>query len=103
MRQVPIYYVDEVICNGDVVLGCYFTNPDDDYIEIKKGKAYQWASQGCTIRDHEIIHAWGYVTESEVAKVANCSNPNDLSNLYGLYEADNIKHWNPNYVWSGYH
>ena len=101
VRPVPIYYVDEVECNNGLnihVKGCY--NPNTDVIQIKKGYGQQWAMQGCTIRDHEILHAWGYDHVS--MKKFNCPNPNDISNLWGKYEVDNIHHWNPNYEWNGY-
>lgn len=99
-RQVPIYYVDVLLCNGEPALGCY--NPNTDEIRILESAAFQWASRGCTVRDHEIIHAFGYLAESEVAKISSCPNPNDESNLWGIYESDNIKHWDPSYRWEGY-
>ncbi len=95
LRLVPIYYVEQPISSkGESVLGLY--NPNTDIITIKDGYALQWAATGGTIRDHEILHAFGY-NHVEMRNEFYVENPNDISNLYGLYEPDNIHHWSPNY------
>mgnify|MGYP003973274821 FL=1 len=93
-RPVPIYYLEEIPCDVPDALACYDSNTDEIY--ITKGKGSQWASTGGTIRDHEILHAFGY-NHVEMGKLFYFPNPNDNSNLYGLYEIDNSKHWDPVY------
>lgn len=98
-RLVPIYYVEQPVTSlGDEVLGLY--DPNDDIIQIKIGYAEVWARQGGNIRDHEILHAWGY-SHVDMWVQFNVDNPEE-NLMAGTYDSENIKHWNPNYVWSGY-
>ena len=97
LRAVPIYYVDEIENHGEHTKGVY--NPVLDEIRILKGVGDFYAVTGCTIRDHEILHAWGYDHVS--MQEFNCPNPNvDYDALQ--YRETFVKHWNPNYEWNGY-
>lgn len=95
IRQVPIYYVDELPAH---VKGVYLAN--EDIIYVMNGYQTQWAQPGCNVRDHEIYHAWGYdhVSMSEF----NCDNPHSEDPMWGTYQEGLTKHWNPNYQWEGY-
>lgn len=100
IREVPIYYVDEVHCNGfnEHNKGCYSSGLDA--ISFLKGyDVHTWAMPGCSIWNHEIIHAWGYDHVS--MQIFNCPNPNvDYDSLQ--YDETFVKHWDPNYEWEGY-
>ncbi len=93
-RLVPIYYVDQpVTTQGDEVLGLY--NPNDDHIEIKIGYADVWARQGGNIRDHEILHAWGY-SHVDMWNDFNIDDPRE-NLLAGIYDPTNFEHSDPRY------
>jgi hypothetical protein len=95
LRQVPIYYVEEL--DGDIK-GVYRASEDSIY--IMQGWGDKWALPACTIRQHEILHAWGYdhVSMSQF----NCPNPNSDDPMWGTYQEGLTKHWNPHYEWTGY-
>ena len=103
IRQVPIYYVDIVECKGEINIhykGCY--KGEGDYITFVKGyNLHFWALPGCTIWDHEIYHAWG-IDHVEMEQF-NCPHPNTISHNSMQYDETNVAHWNPIYVWEGYH
>ncbi len=89
-REVPIYYEDFI---GGDVKGYY--DPNKDEIHLLESAMYQWALPGCSIRDHEIFHAWGYDHVS--MSIFNCINPNTPDSNYLQYSEDNLKHRNPEY------
>ncbi len=93
VRQVPVYYVETIYCNGFNLhdVGCY--NVDADYITIKIGYRDVWTPRGCTILQHEQTHAWGFYDEVSVGSLFDCDNPNDKSETYGLYDSNNIFHY----------
>jgi hypothetical protein len=99
IRQVPVFYVDEVFCNHESIniKGCY--DPNDDIITVKEHYKDMWVPRGCTVLTHEIGHAWG-LSEAEL-DIFNCDNPNQDPN-HGKYDKTNIHHWNPIYVWEGW-
>ena len=96
-RLVPIYYVDDPIANKHTenpihVTGFY--SHQFDYIEIKKGQEDRWITPGCNVRQHEILHAWGY-NEVELSQF-NCPRPyTDYEKMQ--YNSTNIKHRDPLY------
>ena len=71
-RPVPIYYVDELICNDENATGCYNRNTDEIFIDYHY--LGMWLPRGCDVRQHEIAHAWGY-NEAQL-KQFDCPNPN---------------------------
>lgn len=97
-RQVPIYYVDYLPNHSEHTLGFY--EPNLDTIFILDGKQYTWAMPGCTVRQHEILHAWGY--DHVNMHQFNCPHYSEASWNPMQYESENIHHWNPNYLWDGY-
>ena len=97
-RAVPIYYIDDPITNQGVhVEGLW--NPNDDIIQIKIGHGDRWIQPACSLRMHEILHAWGY-DEVELNQF-NCPNPNVDDSIL-QYNEGNVKHWNPTYTWKGH-
>ena len=102
IRFVPVYYVDTIYCNGFNLddKGCY--DVMNDYITIKIGYRDVWTPRGCTILQHEQTHAWGFYDEVSVSSIFKCDNPVDKSETQGLYDEDNIFHFNPRYEWKGY-
>ena len=94
IRQVPVFYVDDVYCNeeDENVKGCY--DPNDDIILVKSSHKDQWVSRGCSILLHEQGHAWG-LSEAQL-HIFDCPNPHIDPNK-GQYEKDNIHHWDPLY------
>jgi ribosomal protein S16 len=100
-RAVPIYYVDQPMANTEhgLIEAMGTWNPNTDIIELKKDMIGKWIQRACDIRTHEILHAFGY-NEAEL-KEFDCPNPDaDYDRLQ--YNPNFVKHWNPNYVWSGY-
>lgn len=102
LREVPIYYLDIVPCNSqsEHIKGCY--KHMEDIIIFKNGiDVYSWAMPGCTIWDHEIYHAWGY--DHVEMEQFNCPHPNTVNHNSMQYDENNVAHWNPMYIWEGYH
>lgn len=99
-RVVPIFYVDEFNCSEDDThtKGCY--DPNADVILLVESSQYMHASTGCSIRQHEINHANGLHHGRDMPP--SCSNPNDNSDTFGLYDPDNFFHFDPMYIWTGY-
>jgi len=95
VRQVPVFYVETVFCNGFNLdnKGCYDTILD--VIIIKDGYRDMWTPRGCTILQHEQSHAWGLYDEVSVGTIFNCDNPNDNSDTQGLYDPNNFFHFAP--------
>jgi hypothetical protein len=62
-RTVPIYYVDKIEeCGGSTeegIRGCYMPNYPETIL-VERDAIFAYTSEGCTVRDHEILHAWGY-------------------------------------------
>lgn len=99
IREVPVFYTPKVFCNDDNVdnKGCY--DPNEDVITVKESYRDMWVPRGCTVLIHEQGHAWG-LNEAQLG-ILNCPNPYERPDQQ--YDADNIHHWNPRYVWEGYH
>ena len=95
LREVPIYYVD--FLEGHIK-GKYFAG--HDAIIVERDRVHSWAMPGCTVRDHEIYHAWGYDHVSMMQ--FNCPHPSSESYNPMQYNHNNTAHWNPNYEWNGY-
>ncbi len=75
LRQIPVYYVDTVVCGhkeSPHIKGCY-KSLEDIIIFKKNYDSDTWAMPGCTIWMHEVLHAWGY-DHVEMHKF-NCPNP----------------------------
>jgi len=94
IRQVSIYYVDNIfVCSfetlGYEIKGCYRGN--FDHIELRKDSVNNWATQGCTVKQHEILHAWGIGHGTEMAKF-NCDNPNEPDYNKYQFNSTNITH-----------
>lgn len=102
LAWIPVYYVDEItyeMCPTEhESRGCYYHGPDRRDVHIVKDKTYEWASQGCTVRDHEYFHAMGYA-HGVGPLSTTCPNPWNVSNdnTNAGYEEDNINHWDPMY------
>ena len=50
---------------GDKILGChktiyFFDKPPVETIALEKGHEFDKTNAGCTIFDHELLHAWGF-------------------------------------------
>lgn len=97
LRWVPVYYVDEITNCGDKdpdhVRGCYYHGPNRDDIHIVNGKSFEWANQGCTVRDHEWFHAMGYQHGKGPLSVT-CPNPEWKweGREHMAYDSNNIFH-----------
>ena len=109
-RWVPVYYHGEIFdCDiislggqdGDLESqehrGCYVSGPTKDEIHIVKSMMYNWANQGCNVRDHEYYHAMGY--KHGVGPLSTtCPNPalvNQNESMNVEYNENNIKHKSP--------
>lgn len=102
-RWVPIYYEDEPFyCGHSVILsnGCYINGVTEE-IKIVKSKMYDWASQGCTVHDHEWFHAMGY--KHGVGPLSKtCPMFGVIKFSYKVqrgYDPNDPVDWDPNYVY----
>lgn len=99
LRQITIYYVEILeTCNDSSATdtrGCY--RSQDDKIEIRIDSIGMWATAGCDVRQHEILHAWGINHGIAMAQY-NCENPHEPDWNSLQYDPTNTKHRDPMYV-----